>query len=122
MQIITQRDIIREAPERWRAQYCSSGQWDRERVLMFFGAVTGQNRSREVVFNALQKLDLATCSAGEVDAIVGNTSWTDLKCDECGNRRCKLVIQLGEPPDYDSRTVHVCPDCLRQAADVLDFA
>jgi hypothetical protein len=48
-----------------------------------------------------------------VNAIVGNTSWTDLECDPCG-RTVEAVTAFG-PLYVSERHVYVCDDCLELA-------
>ncbi len=50
----------------------------------------------------------------EVDRIIGNDSWISMYCDECG-KSVDATIQLGQEPDYDSRTTNVCIECLKKA-------
>jgi hypothetical protein len=55
-----------------------------------------------------------------VDRVVGNSSWTDTPtCNECGRSGLPAVVQVGEEPDYESRTAWMCGDCLRRAADLI---
>lgn len=53
----------------------------------------------------------------EVDAIVGNRSWTALpNCDGCGRDSLPLLIRLGgEPGDSESPIASLCTACLRAA-------
>lgn len=55
----------------------------------------------------------------EVDAVIGNTCWTEVRCDECGSTPDDFVIQVGDEPDYDSSTVNLCADCIRQLAGMV---
>jgi hypothetical protein len=57
-----------------------------------------------------------TCEA--IAAILGDNSWTQNQCDECG-KDCDVTVRLGEEPDYDSTTFYACPDCLRAALDLI---
>ena len=43
----------------------------------------------------------------EVDKIIGNKSWTSCQCNEC-NKEVAWVIQVGDKPDYESNTAHIC--------------
>ena len=67
----------------------------------------------------LAKLNPETVSKGEVDALIGNKSWTRVEnCSECG-AEAVAVVELGEEPDYDSMTAFVCESCLRKALDLI---
>ena len=47
--------------------------------------------------------------------------WVETECHECGRRNVS-VVQLGEPPDYESQTADICIDCLRQALALAEKA
>ena len=76
---------------------------------------------KERIWEQLKGLDPETATAEEVAAIIGNTSWTRLDCSECGNDD-GAVVQLGDEPDYESRTVFVCRACANAAVAMLDEA
>jgi hypothetical protein len=100
MKVITQRVLIREAAQRWREQYGANHRWGRD---------------KDDVYAKLAALDVERATAADVDAIIGNTSWTEVPaCDECGKRRNE-VVQIGQEPDYESSTAEVCVPCLRAA-------
>lgn len=48
--------------------------------------------------------------------VVGESfsSWYRLSCDECG-KEVKEIVIVGEEPDYESNTAHMCLDCLQKA-------
>jgi len=57
----------------------------------------------------------------DVDRVIGNGSWTRVpECDECGAGDQPFVIQVGQPPDYESRTAKLCGSCCRQAIAEAD--
>lgn len=49
----------------------------------------------------------------DVDRIIGNKSWTDNRCDECQTQAD--TVQVGQRPDYESRTADLCESCVRRA-------
>lgn len=53
-------------------------------------------------------------SPEDVNKVIGNTSWTDCLCNECGEL-VEEVVQLGQEPDYDSATANICFPCLKKA-------
>jgi hypothetical protein len=63
----------------------------------------------------LRKLNLATCSEGDIAQIIGNDSWTELKCDHCDVDQPALVQIEGE---YD--TFCICESCLASAAQAIE--
>lgn len=54
-----------------------------------------------------------------VNEIIGNQSWTRCLCNEC-NRDVEAVVQLGQEPDYESRTAWICRDCIKLALAAFD--
>ena len=92
MKLITERDLIRSVSSRWNEQYKHWPPGDR-----------------------LAALDLEVVTADEVAGIIGNTSWTHIKCDECGDEDTGAVVQIGQEPDYESCTATICFACLEKA-------
>lgn len=104
MELITKRSVIRFVAERWSRQYPDAQ----------------HGRDKPEIGRRLSALDLETVEAEEVDAIIGNSSWTEVpKCGECGLEDPPAVVQVGEPPDYESRTAFLCLSCARAAADLF---
>ena len=99
---ITLRDIIRQVPERWRRQYFKDSDW-----------ISTTHNPRET-YNKLKALDLEVATPSDIKHIIGNDSWTRLKCHECGDPKTS-VVELGEPPDYESHTARICESCLVKA-------
>tara|TARA_R100000365_G_C2747338_1_gene77159 strand:+ start:4411 stop:4752 length:342 start_codon:yes stop_codon:yes gene_type:complete len=105
IEIIKKADIVRSAPECFRAQ-CAHWPHDTDRM-----AITEK----------LLALDLDTITAEQVDGIIGNTSWTKNKCDEC-DQDCEVLARFGPEPDYDVRWFDVCLSCLTQALEAAKEA
>lgn len=61
-----------------------------------------------------------TPNPDDVDRIIGNTSWTrvGLVCNGCGEESDRIV-QVGEEPDYESRTARLCAKCLDEAVRTM---
>lgn len=66
----------------------------------------------------LSNLNQETCSVEEVNALIGNNSWTFRTCSECSNK-VKEVICVGHEPDYESQTAYLCKQCLIKAHDLF---
>ena len=88
--------------EQWRSTYCPNGVW-------LYGP------DKQIVHEALVALGDAP-SPNAVDKAIGNSSWTSTRCDECGTVTAENILMLGEEPDYESATVHICAPCLFGAA------
>jgi hypothetical protein len=84
--------------ERWKKQYFERGSW----------AQTLSGDSGKVY----DKL-LAATTADEVDAAIGNKTWTHLSCDTCGEY-VKRAVVIGS---YDEK--RVCEPCLRGALKAI---
>lgn len=103
MNAITIRSLILEVPQSWYNQYYP---WT-------------HNPALEETYNQLRKLNLETCTAQDIADIIGNDSWTKPpNCNECG-QGTDWVLQVGEPPDYESSTACLCRECLAKAAEYL---
>lgn len=98
MKLMTERGQILGVAERWADQY---------------GGEKGE------IHAALVALNKETATADDVKQIIGNGSWVmKPACDECDIETWD-VVQMGEPPDYESRTVYLCAGCLKKAIDLL---
>lgn len=95
---ITTRSLIQSVVTRWSEQY----------------GVGRHGPDKQQILEKLKMLDLETCAKESVNAIIGNSSWTTLRCDDCRSE-VDTVIQLGQEPDYESATAEVCVKCLRKA-------
>ena len=99
MNLITKSDILKELPKRYSHQYPKNREfWD--------GKSSGQ-------ILELLRIEKPLTEARAIE-ILGHSSWTSLKCDEC-NREVQAVVQLGQEPDYESATACICVDCLNEA-------
>ncbi len=111
MKLITQRDVIKTVAARWRAQYHPfepSSPLFSER-----NGITVEKTKREIA-DELDALNKDTATVADVTAIIGNDSWTDLKCDECG-KYVDAIVQVGEEPDYESYSAKLCKPCVYKA-------
>ena len=54
----------------------------------------------------------------QVNEVIGNESWTRVRCEECGES-VEVAVTLGEPPDYESATATICKACLINALDLI---
>jgi len=100
--LIHRRDVIKSVPTRWKEQY---PKWY-------------EDTTRQRQTQALDKLDLNTCSPEDIKAIIGNDSWTENECHEC-KRNVDTIIFIGDEPDYDAKYVQICADCLGMAHQLM---
>lgn len=94
MEKITRQELADDAAKRWRSQY-PSGCGDRH----------------EATHEKLMGLPKGT-PPDEVDRLIGNGSWTNLGCDECGADGLEYVVRVGEEQDYESCTADLCGKCI----------
>lgn len=100
MKFITQRMMILGVVDQWRTTYPPGRH--------------GYGLDKDMIYARLTALDLETVSAEQVNAIIGNDSWTATRCDECGNT-VACVVRVGAEPDYESATASLCEACVKAA-------
>ena len=98
MKAITKKLLIKIVADRWRKQYPR-------------GHRSGSDKNE--IYRQLCKLP-ANATEEDIERIVGNSSWTENECDECGED-CNLVIIVGEELTYESSTAGICLVCLEKA-------
>jgi hypothetical protein len=109
MTITTQRDAIKMVAFRWERQYST-------RMNEMLGWM---HKTPREVHAELLGLNLDTATAEDIEKIIGNGSWTRLpECGECG-QQTDVIVRVGEEPDYESQTAHLCPSCVRRAAELV---
>lgn len=110
MRIITQRDVIKGVPEKFRSQY---GHFLDTPAFWKPGSTKG------AIADALDALDTERCSTADVDEVIGVGHWAANKCDECGAENCETLVRLGEEPDYEARWLDLCAGCLTAALEAV---
>jgi len=97
--LASERAQVAKVAERWKAQYCSQGQWAR--------CSTGSSGEVHQRLSALS----ADATAQDVAEIIGNDSWIGEHCDGCRGHAVDSW-QIGEAPDYESHRVVLCSACM----------
>jgi hypothetical protein len=108
MHIVTQREVIRGVVERWWNSYAGSIQDPSKDGPWVHG------KTKRQIYEELKTLDLKTATAEQVNAIIGNDSWTALRCNECDRDDHEQILQFGVV-DYDSPHFALCPKCVHAA-------
>ena len=96
---ITRAEVVASVPRAWERQYSDlkGPQWSSHQAIM------------------QQLLALPEgFTAEEVNRIIGNESWTSLRCEECGNE-VEAVFCFGDTEYASSPSVNVCEVCIRKA-------
>lgn len=108
MKLITLREIIKSTPDRYK----------RDQGKYWETKLRETGKTRAQMHAELLALDLDNCTKEDVNKIMGNSSWTNLTCDEC-KQNVDKVVQLGEEPDYESSTASICFSCLTKAVKLV---
>lgn len=111
MKVLSQRELILGVVLAWKRQYPV----DYELV----GDI-----SSNAVLRKLEKLDLGTCTASDVDlAIEGRagikSGWVWYNCSECNGYDKDWVVEFGGDDDLEISSAQLCRECLQKAADLL---
>ena len=109
MKIISKRDLIRRVKIQYDLQY--GGKPD--------AWLLSDGTSPKAKSAALALLNLEVCAEEAVNEIIGNDSWTALKCDECGDD-CYFLIGFGESASQGGQWTKVCHACLMNALEMMD--
>jgi hypothetical protein len=109
MRSITLREVIKGVPARFSEQY--------GRQMDEIAAHASPPSTYRDLISRLNALDTETATPEDIAAIIGNPSWAQLECDECGRDREHLV-RVGDEPDYDARWQDLCADCLLAAFEM----
>lgn len=96
--LVTQRHAIRVSPARWKRQYAKNGDW------------RGDEESK-AIYEKLMALDRDTCSAADVDAIIGNDSWTTQLCYACSQYVPDAVVITRMEGEF-----RICVACCEKVA------
>ena len=98
--LVTSEELAKTASSRWSEQYKNYPP-DHKWALV-----------------ARQLAELEAPTPEQVNQIIGHNGWTGLTCNGC-DRFVNVAVRVGDAEDYDSRTAHLCPDCVREAAELV---
>jgi hypothetical protein len=100
IEIITAQEKLRDVPRQWRKQYEGK-------------PVTKWNNHPEMTAKLMALKWPFT--KDQVDSIIGNTTWTELKCDLCDSD----ADALARLSCWETRYIDICLDCLNKAVSRL---
>ena len=102
MKLITRKGLAAKVAARWKNNYFTNGEWR-------------YGEGKKEIYLRLEALGLNP-TPEDVNKAIGNSSWTDIRCDECGES-VEEVLQMGEPLDYESVPENICKPCLTLAVE-----
>ena len=96
-QLITRQYQANRAAKRWKVNY------PKDTIT----TVGSSNKTYDKL------IDLGpTPNPDDVDKIIGNNSWTEVpRCEQC-DKRVEAVVEVGQEPDWESRTCYLCKECI----------
>jgi len=103
MKWLTKRARIEGILEAWEGQFGSSP----------------EKPSWRRVHDHLKQWDLSQVSEEDIIDLIGNESWTRLRCSEC-NSDVETALQVGSESDATRPCAFICPTCLRLIRDELN--
>jgi len=104
--VTTVRDLIRGVAERWDSHYP-------------IGYSGFEPEKKRAISRKLADLDKEKATAKEVEAIIGNSSWTDLSCNSCRADHLPVIVTVGEEPECESATANLCYSCCVEAWSMM---
>lgn len=104
MNVITRKQLARDAAKRWRSQYPDLS----PEPMKSFSFITRETTTRKPSLTVYQELlALGDSPTPEhVNGVIGNTSWTELQCDEC-KQEVEAVTHVGD--------TFLCRSCVEKA-------
>lgn len=107
-QLIHKSELIKNIARNWKQQYWSNSGWN--------NVVAINGKTKEQTYNQLQRLKNPT--EEQITEIIGNSSWTQNECHQCG-RDVLMVVEVGQEPDWESHTARLCIDCIEADLKLL---
>ena len=106
---ITSTELAKTAKDAWKEQYqFGDGTWAK-----------GGLRDGFAVYQALIALGDSP-TPEQVVSVIGNRSWTDVKCDSCGELVEEVIEFSGDPENWEEPSAFwVCSSCLSAGAKIL---
>lgn len=106
MELVTRKGRAAQVSAKWAEQYRDDN------------TALPNGRTKAEVLVLLWALG-PTPDPDEVDEIIGNGSWTSVRCGEC-DARPDEVVRVGEEPDYESATAYLCRWCAGNVVAMFD--
>ncbi len=105
MKAITRQELANDVAERWYKTYYINGKWR-----------YNEDGNKLEIYRNLKKLG-DNPNPDQIDIVIGNTSWTELRCDEC-DMYVDSVVRVGGDIDYGSAAADLCKDCIDKIVEL----
>jgi hypothetical protein len=106
--IITKRKLIEEILIRWKHQYPENCFNSTHKCV--------NNKTSDEIYDSLKTIDLKIATPKDIYDIIGNYSWTSLRCDICSKDK-EIVICFSYGNEY---TIYICKDCVEYMKEILN--
>ena len=110
MKVITRRNLIRDIAKNWQAHWIDYSGDKKSKCMDYKG-----------ILARLKKLNLNKCEREEVDDIIGNVTWTELRCTFCNND-AEIVVVNNDVTTADPGEIIVCNKCVDLATNLIKIA
>ena len=109
MEVYTKRQQTQDVPKRFRTTYYNNGSWRHISV--------GSGDTEEIYHSIVAAIEAGGDAVEDaIESIIGNRSWTQLACDECGLDKDAVVIF---DPDGEDM-FYLCASCLQKAVGMIE--
>lgn len=108
MKLVTKQDRIDGVADAWKDQYF---QYLRQKIPGW--------QTKKAILDALRALP-TTATEDNIADIIGNRSWTAIRCDEC-DKDVSSAVEMGDPMEYhEGNNARLCRDCLERALGLFE--
>jgi len=110
MEILHLQDTLDDVMDNWKNSYYSKSEdtW-----------IATHKGSSKRTYKALLALPKPT-KKEDIDKVIGDSSWTEFKCEECNEQVDRLMYFESKYFDgYEGGSFMICKDCLQKAMEKM---
>ncbi len=111
MNKLTKREQIKQVPNRWYNQYAFMRNSHSNNREIY-------DKNKLDIYNKLLDLDLDIATDLDISNIIGNSSWTELRC-ECCNKGVEEVVFVETSHTNEYGNSAFCNKCLNKAVSLF---
>ncbi len=101
IKVVTPRDLILTAADRWYKQFSAAIENPTEDFILY------STDNKKTIYYKLKALNKETATAEDVEAIIGNKSWSWPACNVCfGLTKATICFDLDE-----EESIQICKYC-----------